>query len=47
MKRNGKVKNLLRELKADAVNIDEKALQFFCMVFTIVGIFMFVLNTVL
>lgn len=44
MKKMGKPQNLLQELKEDAKELDEKALQFFCVVFALVGGFMFVLN---
>lgn len=44
MERTKKSKNLRWELREDAKNLDEKALQFFCVVFSVVGIFMFILN---
>lgn len=44
MGRTKKPKNLRWELREDAKNLDEKALQFSCAVFAVVGIFMFVLN---
>lgn len=44
MKKTGKSPNLFQELKEDAKEVDEKALQFFCVVFALVGAFMFVLN---
>lgn len=44
MGRAEKPKNLRWKLREDAINLDEKALQFFCVVFAVLGIFMFVLN---
>lgn len=44
MKKKEKTQGLIQELKEESGGLDEKGLQFFCIVFALVGAFMYVLN---